>query len=47
MAAAPSAPSEDPKLAALLAALDGLDPDAMSPREALDRLYQLKRLAPA
>jgi DNA mismatch repair protein MutS len=30
---------------ALLAALDSLDPDAMSPREALERLYELKRLA--
>jgi DNA mismatch repair protein MutS len=28
-----------------MAALDDLDPDALSPREALDRLYQLKRLA--
>ncbi|THC44564.1 DNA mismatch repair protein MutS [Massilia sp. Mn16-1_5] len=30
---------------ALLAALDDLDPDALSPREALERLYELKRLA--
>jgi DNA mismatch repair protein MutS len=30
---------------ALRAALDALDPDAMSPREALEQLYQLKRLA--
>jgi DNA mismatch repair protein MutS len=28
----------------LLDALDDLDPDALTPREALDRLYQLKRL---
>ena len=30
---------------ALRAALDALDPDALSPREALEQLYQLKRLA--
>jgi DNA mismatch repair protein MutS len=30
---------------ALLAALEDLDPDALSPREALERLYELKRLA--
>ncbi len=30
---------------ALLDALDALDPDALSPREALERLYELKRLA--
>jgi DNA mismatch repair protein MutS len=30
---------------ALLDALDGLDPDALTPREALERLYELKRLA--
>jgi DNA mismatch repair protein MutS len=30
---------------ALLEALDGLDPDALTPREALERLYELKRLA--
>jgi DNA mismatch repair protein MutS len=30
---------------ALLAALDELDPDALTPREALERLYELKRLA--
>jgi DNA mismatch repair protein MutS len=29
----------------LLDALDDLDPDALTPREALERLYQLKRLA--
>jgi DNA mismatch repair protein MutS len=27
------------------AALDALDPDSLSPREALDKLYELKRLA--
>jgi DNA mismatch repair protein MutS len=39
---APEAAAVSP---ALLAALDSLDPDAMSPREALERLYELKRLA--
>jgi DNA mismatch repair protein MutS len=29
----------------LRAALAALDPDALSPREALEQLYQLKRLA--
>ena len=27
-----------------LSALDGIDPDALSPREALEALYRLKRL---
>ncbi|WP_145651771.1 DNA mismatch repair protein MutS [Pseudoduganella lurida] len=40
-------PAADPRLAELLAALDDVDPDALTPREALERLYQLKRLAPA
>jgi DNA mismatch repair protein MutS len=31
--------------APLTAALAKLDPDALTPREALDALYQLKRLA--
>jgi DNA mismatch repair protein MutS len=44
---APAAPAADPRLDGLLAALEDLDPDALSPREALDRLYQLKRLLPA
>jgi len=44
-ASAPSAPAASPALLQLMAALDELDPDALSPREALDRLYQLKRLA--
>ena len=45
------AAEETPELAApaiapaLLAALDELDPDALTPREALARLYELKRLA--
>ncbi|MFG1299424.1 DNA mismatch repair protein MutS [Xanthobacter sp. V3C-3] len=41
-AAAP-APA-DPKAEAVLEALDGLDPDALSPRAALDALYRLKGL---
>jgi DNA mismatch repair protein MutS len=28
-----------------LALLDAIDPDALTPREALERLYELKRLA--
>jgi DNA mismatch repair protein MutS len=38
-----SAPSAAP--ASLLALLDGIDPDALTPREALQKLYDLKRLA--
>jgi DNA mismatch repair protein MutS len=30
-----------------LALLDAIDPDALTPREALERLYELKRLASA
>jgi len=41
-AATPAAAS--PAMQALLEALDDLDPDALTPREALERLYQLKRL---
>jgi len=37
----PAEPAPDP----VTAALKDLDPDAMSPREALDALYKLKRLA--
>ena len=39
--------SEPPSAAddAVREALDTLDPDTMSPREALDRLYELKKLA--
>jgi len=29
----------------LIAALDAIEPDRLSPREALDKLYELKRLA--
>ncbi|WP_256079051.1 DNA mismatch repair protein MutS [Massilia sp. YIM B04103] len=44
--AAAAAPAEaNPALQELLGALDELDPDALSPREALEQLYQLKRLA--
>ena len=38
---APQEPQED----GLRDALDAIDPDALSPREALERLYELKRLA--
>jgi DNA mismatch repair protein MutS len=30
---------------AAVAALKGIDPDSMTPREALDALYRLKKLA--
>jgi DNA mismatch repair protein MutS len=39
VASAPAVSSE------LLDALAGIDPDALTPREALERLYELKRLA--
>jgi DNA mismatch repair protein MutS len=43
---APAAQAENnPALQALLAAVDDIDPDALTPREALEQLYQLKRLA--
>ena len=43
-------PEDEPAEAApasseLLAALDGIDPDALTPREALEQLYLLKRLS--
>jgi len=41
---APAAGAESPAMRELLDALDDLDPDALTPREALDQLYQLKRL---
>jgi DNA mismatch repair protein MutS len=42
----PAAPAEpDPRLEELLAALDTLDPDALTPRDALQRLYELKALS--
>ncbi|MBA5686284.1 DNA mismatch repair protein MutS [Rugamonas apoptosis] len=37
--------ADNPAVQALLGALDALDPDALSPREALERLYEIKRLA--
>ncbi|KQN75375.1 DNA mismatch repair protein MutS [Duganella sp. Leaf61] len=40
----PAAAAESPALRELLDALDDLDPDALTPREALEQLYQLKRL---
>jgi DNA mismatch repair protein MutS len=45
-AAAP-APLPQPDESPALALLDAIDPDALSPREALERLYELKRLASA
>jgi DNA mismatch repair protein MutS len=37
-------PQTEPAESAILGALRGIDPDALSPREALDMLYRLKRL---
>jgi DNA mismatch repair protein MutS len=42
---APAVEAISPEQQALLQALDNLDPDALSPREALDALYRLKQLA--
>ncbi|MBA5607852.1 DNA mismatch repair protein MutS [Duganella sp. FT3S] len=42
---APAPAADNPAVQALLGALDALDPDALSPREALERLYEIKRLA--
>ncbi len=42
--AAPDRPSNEPEAGSLMDALEALDPDAMSPREALESLYQLKSL---
>jgi DNA mismatch repair protein MutS len=41
----PMAPTGDPRAADVLEKLIALDPDALSPREALDALYALKKLA--
>ena len=41
----PVARAPDPALAELLEAIGDIDPDALTPREALEQLYQLKRLA--
>ena len=45
--ATPPAPPPLPEPAELVAALDGIDPDALSPREALEALYKLKKIAKA
>ena len=45
--AAPPAPPPLPEPSELVAALDGIDPDALSPREALEALYRLKKIAKA
>jgi DNA mismatch repair protein MutS len=44
-AVAAAAPAAEESPALLL--LDTIDPDALTPREALERLYELKRLASA
>jgi len=44
-AATASEPPQPIEAPAALALLDTIDPDALSPREALERLYELKRLA--
>jgi DNA mismatch repair protein MutS len=41
---APVAPPPEPTVHAAVEALDALDPDSLSPREALDALYALKKL---
>ena len=43
-AAPPPAPALPPEGAEIMKALDAIDPDALSPREALDALYRLKSL---
>ena len=43
-AAPPPAPAPPPEGAEIMKALDAIDPDALSPREALDALYRLKSL---
>ncbi|WP_040501958.1 DNA mismatch repair protein MutS [Herbaspirillum sp. YR522] len=42
--AAPNAVQPDPQAQAVLAQLQQLDPDTLTPRQALDALYQLKQL---
>ncbi len=42
---APPPPAAEPETPPVVAALAAIDPDALSPREALDHLYQLKKLA--
>ncbi len=49
-AAAPVAdqpPPEDDEISKLVRTLDGINPDAMTPKQALDALYLLKTLVPA
>jgi DNA mismatch repair protein MutS len=41
---APAAPPPEPAVHAAVEAIDALDPDSLSPREALDALYALKKL---
>jgi DNA mismatch repair protein MutS len=40
-----AAPEPEHRADPVVAALEGVDPDRLSPREALDKLYELKRLA--
>ncbi|MFL6764424.1 MAG: hypothetical protein ACJ8FO_04430, partial [Sphingomicrobium sp.] len=40
-----AAPETQPGSNPLVAALEAIDPDRLSPREALDKLYELKRVA--
>jgi DNA mismatch repair protein MutS len=42
---APPPPSEAPEAHPLQTALQAIDPDTLSPREALEHLYTLKKLA--
>jgi DNA mismatch repair protein MutS len=42
---APPPPSAEPETHPLQSALQAIDPDTLSPREALDQLYQLKKLS--
>ena len=41
----PRRPSRSRRPIRLLAALDDVDPDSLTPREALEQLYRLKRIA--
>jgi DNA mismatch repair protein MutS len=42
---APPPPAAEPETPPVVAALAAIDPNTLSPREALDHLYQLKKLA--
>jgi DNA mismatch repair protein MutS len=44
--AAPPAPAPAPTPSVLEEALAAIDPDTLTPREALDALYRLKKLHP-